>query len=96
MKWLLKYLKETSSMIVIFSKSKIILQGFVDADLGFIWKEEHHMVCIHHRRDSNHLDIVSSEERLSFYYIRRIYGHIKSCNGDDMVEDFFEKIEQGA
>ena len=33
-KWILRYLKGTSGMALCFKKSNIILQGFVDANLG--------------------------------------------------------------
>ena len=33
-KWLLKYIRGTSSTSVCFGKGKVTLQGFVDADLG--------------------------------------------------------------
>ena len=33
-KWLLRYLRGTSSTSLCFGKSKVTLQGFVDADLG--------------------------------------------------------------
>ena len=33
-KWLLRYLRGTSSTSLCFSKGKVTLQGFVDADLG--------------------------------------------------------------
>ena len=34
MKWLLRYLRCTSSTSLCFGKGKVTLQGFVDADLG--------------------------------------------------------------
>ena len=34
MKWLLRYLRGTSSTSLCFGKGKVTLQGFVDADLG--------------------------------------------------------------
>ena len=34
MKWLLRYLRGTSSTSLCFSKGKVTLQGFVDADHG--------------------------------------------------------------
>ena len=33
-KWLLRYLRGTSSTLLCFGKGKVTLQGFVDADLG--------------------------------------------------------------
>lgn len=33
-KWILRYLKGTSTMTLCFKQGKVILQGFVDADLG--------------------------------------------------------------
>ena len=33
-KWLLRYLRGTSSTSLFFGKGKVTLQGFVDADLG--------------------------------------------------------------
>ena len=33
-KWLLRYLRGTSSTSLLFGKGKVTLQGFVDADLG--------------------------------------------------------------
>ena len=33
-KWLLRYLRGTSSTSLCFGKGKVTLQGFVDADLG--------------------------------------------------------------
>ena len=34
MKWLLRYLRGTSSTSLCFGKGKVTLQGFVDADVG--------------------------------------------------------------
>jgi hypothetical protein len=67
-KWILRYLRGTTTHALCFGGSDTFLQGYVDSDMAGdkIHQEEHHRVCFYYRWSNNKLDFKTAKGCCTF------------------------------